>query len=205
MVTGVWGKKIGMTQIFDAERVIPVTVIDLDRWIVTNIRKQDRDGYNAVQVGRVRDKYALQSFSLQWLKNLKKYFSHIREIKAKDAVDGIKIGQPAEFYTTVGIGDTVDVFGITKGCGFAGVVKRHGFAGPPGSHGAKMGNRPGSIGHIRSQGKVIKGKKLPGHMGVQKRVTRGLRVIQIEPEKKIIIVKGSVPGKVGSLLFVQKA
>ncbi len=205
MVIGVWGKKIGMTQIFDNERVIPVTVINLDHWIVTNIKRKDRDGYEAVQVGCLRDKYISQPFSLQWLKNLKKYFSHIREIKDVDIVSDVKIGQPAEFYTLLKLGDSIDISGITKGCGFAGVVKRYGFSGPPGSHGSTMGNRPGSIGSFCSQGKVVKGKRLPGHKGVQKRFIRGLKVVRIEPEMKIMLVKGSVPGKVGSLLFVRKA
>jgi len=205
MVIGVWGKKIGMTQIFDNERVIPVTVINLDHWIVTNIKRKDRDGYEAVQVGCLRDKYISQPFSLQWLKNLKKYFSHIREIKDVDIVSDVKIGQPAEFYTLLKLGDSIDISGITKGCGFAGVVKRYGFSGPPGSHGSTMGNRPGSIGSFCSQGKVVKGKRLPGHKGVQKRFIRGLNVVRIEPEMKIMLVKGSVPGKVGSLLFVRKA
>ncbi|TET06982.1 50S ribosomal protein L3 [Candidatus Dependentiae bacterium] len=205
MVIGVWGKKIGMTQIFDNERVIPVTVINLDHWIVTNIKRKDRDGYEAVQVGCLRDKYISQPFSLQWLKNLKKYFSHIREIKDVDIVSDVKIGQPAEFYTLLKLGDSIDISGITKGCGFAGVVKRYGFSGPPGSHGSTMGNRPGSIGSFCSQGKVVKGKRLPGHKGVQKRFIRRLKVVRIEPEMKIMLVKGSVPGKVGSLLFVRKA
>lgn len=205
MVTGVWGKKIGMTQIFDNGRVIPITVIDLDHWIVTNIRQKERDGYEAVQVGCLRDKYISQPFSLQWLKNLKKYFSHIREIKDVDTVSDVKIGQPAEFYTLLKLGDCIDIAGVTKGCGFAGVVKRYGFSGPPGSHGSTMGNRPGSIGFFCSQGKVVKGKRLPGHKGVQKRFIRGLKVVRIEPEMKIMLVKGSVPGKVGSLLFVRKA
>jgi len=205
MVTGFWGKKVGMTQIFDKEKAIPVTAIDLDYWIITNIRQKDRDGYDAVQVGRLRNRYAIQPFSMQWLKNLKKYFSLVREIKTTDAVKDLKIGKPAFFYENLKPGDIVDVAGITKGCGFAGVVKRHGFSGSPGSHGATMGKRPGSIGNLCSQGKVIKGKRLPGHMGTEKRVVRGLEIVRIEPEKKIMLVKGSVPGKAGKMLFVQKA
>jgi large subunit ribosomal protein L3 len=205
MITGLWGKKIGMTQIFEKEKVIPITVIDLDHWIIINVRTKECDGYDAVQVGCVRKKYASQTFSPQWLKKPKEYFSHIREIKTTEAVRDIKIGQPAEFYTSLQKGTIIDVSGITKGRGFAGVVKRHGFAGPPGSHGAKMGYRPGSIGHIRSEGKVIKGKKLPGQLGVERRIMRGLKVIGIEPDKKIMLITGSVPGKVGSLLFVRKA
>lgn len=204
MVTGLWGKKVGMTQVFDKNKVIPVTVLDIDRWIVTNIRKKDRDGYSAIQVGRLRNKYALESFSLGWLKQLKKYFSHVREIKVAD-IDKFQVGKPLDFYLKVQSGDLVDVTGHTIGRGFAGVVKRHGFSGAPGSHGSKMGNRPGSIGHYCSEGKVIKGKRLPGHMGLKQRVVRGLKVVRFEPAKKIMLVKGSVPGKSGALLYVRKA
>jgi len=205
MIAGLWGKKVGMTQVFDEDKVIPVTVVDLDRWVITGVKRKERDGYDAVQVGRVRDKFISEPFSPTWLKKPTKYFSHVREVKVSEPIEGISIGKAAHFYEALHVGDIVDVAGVTKGCGFAGVVKRHGFAGPPGSHGAKMGKRPGSIGHMRSQGKVIKGKRLPGHMGVQKRVTRGLQVVKIEPEKKIMLIKGSVPGKAGSLLFVKKA
>jgi len=205
MVTGLWGKKIGMTQVFDKDKVIPVTVIDLGRWIVTNVKTKDRDGYDAVQVGCVKERFISEPYFPQWLKEPKKYFSIMREIDALDTVDDLSIGKPAEFYSSLKPGDAIDVGGVTKGHGFSGVVKRHGFAGPPASHGATMGKRPGSIGHMRSQGKVIKGKRLPGHMGVDKRVVRGLEVVSFEPEKNIIIIKGSVPGKAGSLLFVKKA
>ncbi len=204
MSTGLWGKKVGMTQVFDENRAIPVTVIDIDNWIITGIRHKEKDGYDALQVGRIKPNFASQSFSPEWLKNIKKYFSYVREIKVDDSA-GYNIGKPVDFYELIKPGDVVDVTGRTIGRGFAGVVKRHGFAGPCGSHGSKMGYRPGSIGHMRSQGKVIKGKRLPGHMGTQQRVVRGLYVVRVEPEKKIMLVKGSVPGKTGSLLLVRKA
>jgi len=205
MVTGLWGKKIGMTQVFDKEKVIPVTVIDLGRWIVTNVKTKDRDGYDAVQVGCVKERFVSELFSPQWLKDPKKYFSIMKEIDTLDTVDDLSIGKPAKFYSSLKPGDAIDVAGTTKGHGFAGVVKRHRFSGPPGSHGSTMGKRPGSIGHMRAQGKVIKGKRLPGHMGADKRVVRGLEVVSLEPEKNLMIIKGSVPGKAGSLLFVKKA
>jgi len=204
MVTGLWGKKIGMTQVFDENKVIPVTVLDVDNWIITNIRNENQDGHNAIQLGRLRKRYTSEPFSGEWLKNLKKYFVHIREIKVSD-VANYKIGSSLDQYSSLKSGDAVDVTGVTIGRGFAGVVKRHGFSGPPGSHGSKMGRKPGSIGHMCSQGKVIKGKRLPGHMGVKQRVVRGLKVVRVEPDKKVLLIKGSVPGKPGSLLFVKKA
>ncbi len=101
-------------------------------------------------------------------------------------------------------GDTVDVFGITKGAGFQGVVKRHGFAGGRASHGATFGRFPGGLSFMRSRGRVIKGKRMPGHMGVDRRVMKNLEIIKIESEAHVVLVKGSVPGKSGSLVFVRK-
>ena len=108
-------------------------------------------------------------------------------------------------YTLFQQGDKVDVSGTTKGCGFAGVVKRHRFAGHPVSHGHKMGNRPGSLSFMRRQGRIIKGKRMPGHMGDAWRMMRNLEVVRVEPETGVMLVKGAVPGKAGSFLRVLKA
>lgn len=205
MITGFWGKKIGMTQVFVEGKVVPVTVIDAGNWFVTNIRTKERDGYNAVQIGCVRSRYVGEPFAAEWLKNLKKYFGLIREIKIEGEMPELNIGQPADAYTSFQQGDKVDVSGTTKGCGFAGVVRRHRFNGPPGSHGSTMGNRPGSMSFMRSQGRVIKGKRLPGHMGVAWRMARNLVVVRVEPETGVMLVKGAVPGKAGSFLRVLKA
>lgn len=205
MVTGLWGKKVGMTQVFSDNKVAPVTVIDFSHWFVTNVKTQERDGYQAIQVGRVKDKYVQETFSTEWIKKSQQYFSVVREIKIDGELGDIKIGQPADFQTLVAQGDKVDVFGITKGCGFAGVMRRHGFTGGVASHGSMMGKRPGSISFMRSQGRVIKGKKLPGRMGNQKQVMRNLEVVRVEPDAQIVLVKGSVPGKAGSLVFIRKA
>lgn len=205
MVTGLWGKKIGMTQVFSGNKVAPVTVIDFAHWFVTNVKTQERDGYQAVQVGRIKEKYAQEAFSEEWLKKPQQYFSFVREIKVDGELGDVKVGQPADFKTLVAQGDKVDVFGITKGCGFAGVVRRHGFTGARASHGSMMGRRPGSIGFMRSQGRVIKGKKLPGRMGNQKQVMKNLEIVRVEPDAQIVLVKGSVPGKAGSLVFIRKA
>jgi large subunit ribosomal protein L3 len=205
MITGFWGKKIGMTQVFVEGKMIPVTVIDAGNWFITNIRTKERDGYNAIQVGYVRSKYAGLPFSTEWLKNLKQYFGLVREVKIEGDMPELTIGQTADVYTSFQQGDKVDVSGTTKGCGFAGVVKRHHFAGPRGSHGSKMGNRPGSLSFMRRQGKVIKGKRMPGHMGADWCMMRNLEVVRIEPEARVMLVKGAVPGKAGSFLRVLKA
>ena len=207
MVSGLWGKKIGMTQVFSKKNtVVPVTVIDFANWFVTNIRTKERDGYTAVQVGRVKDRYAKNAFSIVWLKNFKRYFSFIREIKVKEEdISSLPvIGKPADFITSLAEGSYVDVFGKTKGCGFAGVVRRHNFSGAPKSHGHTMGKRPGSIGSFCSQGKVIKGKAMPGQMGNKQDVTKNLEVIKIEQGANVLLVKGAIPGRSGSLVFVRK-
>ncbi len=206
MLRGVWGKKIGMTQFFsENDGVIPVTVINLADWIVTVIKNKQRDGYDAIQVGCKREKYADQAFSNEWLKKPKQYFGFLREIKVADANHGYEVGQSIDFGSALSIGEKVNVRGTTKGYGFQGVVKRHGFRGGSASHGPRFGRWPGSVGAFRSQGKVIKGKRLPGHMGCTQRVMRQLEVINIEPASRIALVKGSVPGSSGSLVFMQKA
>ncbi|NBQ16835.1 50S ribosomal protein L3 [bacterium] len=202
MIKGFWGKKIGMTQVFSGNKAIPATVIDTACWFVTQVKTIETDGYSAVQVGRLRKRYERDSFDAQWLEKPKVYFGFVREIHADGIVEGVQKGQPANFSELFALGAAVDVRGITKGCGFQGVMKRHGFSGGGASHGSKTGRRPGSIGFIRTAGKVIKGKKMPGHMGVEQRVSENLEILKIEKDQNIVVVKGSVPGKAGSLVFV---
>lgn len=204
MVKGLWGKKVGMTQVFVGERVVPVTVIDAAQWYVLGLRSQERDGYTAVQIGCPRKKYSDVPFSLDWIKQPNKYFHLIKEVCLEDNA-ALQVGQLIDVNAAVKQGDKVDVFGTTTGRGFAGVVKRHRFNGPPGSHGSKMGNRTGSLSFMRSQGRVIKGKRMPGHMGCARRVMRKLEVIQVLPQENVLLVKGSVPGRSGSFLYVRKA
>ena len=157
------------------------------------------------RLGRVKDKFSGKEFSADWLKKPKQHFSFLREVKVTEETQDLTVGAPIDFHTVVATGDFVDVTGITKGCGFAGVVKRHDFNGPPASHGSTMGKRTGSLSFMRSRGRVIKGKRMPGHMGVDQVVMQGLEVIRVEPETQVVVVKGSVPGKSGSLVFLQKA
>ncbi|MCX5922260.1 MAG: 50S ribosomal protein L3 [Candidatus Dependentiae bacterium] len=200
-----WGKKIGMTQLFVGDKVVPVTAIDVSFWVVTQLKTQERDGYNAIQIGLPRDRYAGQPFSDDWLKKSKKHFLFVKEVKVAEIPADLTVGKPADFYAQLTEGDSVNVTGITKGCGFAGAVRRHGFAGGAASHGSTMGKNPGSIGFMRSRGRVIKGKKLPGHMGVLQKMMRKLDVVKVERDRHIVLVKGSIPGKSGSLVFVKKA
>lgn len=206
MVTSIWGKKIGMTQIFANEKVVPVTVLDISNWVVTQVKNTGRDGYNAVQIGCIKDKHAQTAFDAAWLKKPNVYFHAFKELSLPDnaATDEFVVGKPIDVQTVLAAGDTVDVRGTTKGCGFAGVVRRHGFGGPPASHGSTMGKRTGSLSFMCSQGRVIKGKKMPGHMGNKTQMMRNLDVVDVRPEDNLIVVKGSVPGKAGSLVFIRK-
>lgn len=205
MINGLWGRKIGMTQVFtDEHKVVPVTVIDLADWFITQVKTKEQDGYQAVQVGCVKKKYAGQNFSAEWLQEPKKYFSALKEVALADNAESVTVGQPADIEAILAKGDSVDVFGITVGRGFQGGVKRHGFSGGRGSHGDKLGRAPGSLSHMRSQGRVIKGKKMPGHMGTERRVIKNLEIIRIESKAQVVFVKGSVPGKSGALVFVRK-
>lgn len=205
MIKGLWGKKLGMTQVFSGSAVIPVTVIDVAQWLVLNVKTKERDGYDAIQVGRIKDKFATATFSPEWVKELKKYFNFVREIKLKENAPVVAVGDSIDLQAHMVAGDVVDVFGRTKGCGFAGVVRRHDFNGPPASHGSTMGKRTGSLSFMRSRGRVIKGKRMPGHMGNVRQVMRGLEVVRVESDARLVLVKGSIPGKAGSLVFIRKA
>ncbi len=204
MIRGVWGKKIGMTQVFKNNRVYPVTVIDTANWLVTAVKNKARDGYAAVAVGRLRKRYEGETFSSDWLKDVKKYFQCVREITHDSAIpEGIAVGQSAAQLAALEEGKMVDATGVTIGHGFAGVMKRHGFSGGVESHGSMFHRRPGTMSFMRSRGRVIKGKRLPGHMGCDRQVMKNLEIIKIEPE--LVLVKGSVPGKAGSMVYLRKA
>jgi large subunit ribosomal protein L3 len=205
MITGIWGRKIGMTQVFANDKVVPVTAINIADWYVTNIKTVERDGYNALQVGSVKDRFKDEKYSKEWIKTPNRYFSFVREIPLEKATTDFIVGKRIDFSQLIELGKFVDVRSKTIGKSFAGVVKRHNFAGPPGSHGSTMGNRPGSIGSLVKSGHVIKGKRLPGHMGCDNQIMRNLEIVMVEAATKTLLVKGSIPGKAGSLVFVRKA
>lgn len=205
-MTGIWGKKVGMTQVFAGAKAVPVTVFDVSNWVITQVKTKERDGYNAVQMGCIKDKHAQASFVDTWLKKPNVYFRFFKEVALRDDVTPeFVLGTLVDIQAVLAAGDNVDVRGISKGCGFAGVVRRYNFAGGRASHGSTMGKRPGSLSFMRSQGRVIKGKKMPGHMGTTTHMVRNLDVIQVRPEDNLVLVKGSVPGKAGSLVFIRKA
>lgn len=204
MINGLWGKKIGMTQVFvDNHQVVPVTVIDVADWLVTNIKTATRDGYDAVQIGCLRKEYVGKEFSTEWLRSLSNYFSIVKEVPVTEAVI-MEIGAQVDIASLITKGDAVDVVGWSIGRGFQGGVKRHGFTGGLASHGSKLGRRPGSLGNMRSRGRVIKGQRMAGHMGTDRCVMRNLEIVMVKPDARIVLVKGSIPGKSGSLVFVKK-
>lgn len=205
MIQGIWGLKVGMTQVFaDDSKVVPVTVVNTAGWFVTQIKTTENDGYNAIQVACLRKKYQGQPFAQEWLKKLKLHCLFIKEISITELPEGLVVGSSIDLGTILAKDDSVDATGITKGCGFAGVMRRWDFAGGPKSHGSTFSRKPGSIGNMRATGKVIKGKKMPGHMGDKQRTTQKLQVVQVRSEDNIVLVKGSMAGKPGSLVFLSK-
>lgn len=204
MVQGIWGQKVGMTQIFaENNKVIPVTVVDVSGWFVLQVKTEANDGYNAIKVGKIRKRYKDMAFDAAWLKSLKTYFLHVREVKVA-SIDAMEVGAAVALQGALDANQMVDVVGTTIGRGFAGVMKRHGFSGGPASHGSTFHRRPGGISFLRTRGKVIKGKKLPGHMGDHRHTTMNLTVVEVRPQENIILVKGALSGKPGSLVFLRK-
>jgi large subunit ribosomal protein L3 len=205
MLSKLLGTKIGMTQIFDEDRnAVPVTVINVGGWFVTQVKSEEKDGYIALQLGLPRARYRNKSFSAEWLKSKEKFFEHIKEVTVdKDA--NYKVGQKILLKDfAVAEKDWVDVAGQSRGLGFQGVMKRWGFAGGPGGHGSTFHRSPGSIGNMCSQGNVIKGKKLPGQCGCRRVTVKGLQVARVDVDKNCLFVRGAVPGKSNTLLFISK-
>lgn len=205
MISGLWGKKIGMTQVFTGDSVIPVTAIDFAQWVIVDILTKEKHGYCAIKVAHIKDRYAGQEFNAEWLKKSATYFDHVREIRLMQMPDNLVIGQPLDMHTVMTVGQKVDVAGKTRGRGFAGVVKRHGFAGARASHGSTMGKRPGSLSWMRAHGRVIKGKRLPGHLGNKSCSVVNLDVVAVHNDSKVLLVRGAIPGHSGSLVFVRKS
>ncbi len=194
------GKKLNMTQIFDKDgNVVPVTLVDVDDCTVVQKKTNEKDGYDAVQVG-FGYKKRLNKPEKGHMKDLGQ-FAVLKEFKGVfDYNVGDKIG-----ISTFEEGDVVNVTGTSKGKGFQGVVKRYNFAGGPASHGQKHNLRtPGSIGALGPQ-KVFKGKKMPGRMGSNRVFVKNLRIVKIDKDNKIFAISGAVPGKRGTILeIVQK-
>ncbi|MCX4304042.1 MAG: 50S ribosomal protein L3 [Clostridia bacterium] len=202
------GKKVGMTQIFDENGiVIPVTVIEAGPCTVVQVKTVETDGYNAVQLGygEVKEHKVNKPIKGHYAKANVKPAKHLREFRAcEDCIGDQKVGTvvKADVFET---GDAVDIQGITKGKGFQGVIKRHGQSRGPMGHGSMYHRRPGSMGPTSTPGRVFKGKKLPGHMGVDKVTIQNLEIVKVDLDKNAILVKGSVPGNKGSILKIRQS
>ncbi len=199
------GKKVGMTQIFDEKGyVIPVTVIEAGPCLVAQVKSEETDGYNAVQLGfgEVKDKHINKPEKGHFEKSKLSAKKHLREFRA-DSID-VKVGDEVKA-DVFEAGDKIDVQGTSKGKGFQGVIKRHGQHRGPMGHGSMYHRRPGSMGSTSTPGRVFKGKKLPGHMGVQTVTIQNLDVVRVDMDKNVILVKGSVPGPKGAILKIKSA
>ncbi|MHB1417342.1 MAG: 50S ribosomal protein L3 [Chloroflexota bacterium] len=203
MITGILGRKMGMTQVFtDAGEAVPVTVIEAGPCMITQIRTQEKDGYEAVQLGFGAAK-RLSKAERGHLKEMAP-LRHLREVAATD-IEELKVGEQVDV-SIFETGELVDVVGVSKGRGFAGVVKRHHFAGGPKTHGQSDRHRaPGSIGAGTTPGRVLKGMRMAGHMGHERVTVQNLQVLQADPERNLMLVQGSVPGPREGLLLIRKA
>jgi large subunit ribosomal protein L3 len=202
---GLIGRKVGMTQVFDEKGdIVPVTVIEAGPCTVTEIRTSERDGYTALQLGFGTNKES--RFTKPVLGQFKKRnlpaSRHLREFRIPD-VSAYTLGQALRA-SVFEKGEHVDVEGITKGRGFAGVIKRHGFSAGHASHGPTMGREPGSIGSSAYPSRVIKGKRLPGRMGGKTFTSKNLVVAGVDDEQNVVLVRGAVPGPPNGLVFILK-
>lgn len=194
---------MGMTQVFTEEgEVQPVTVIEAGPCIITQVRTKEKDGYQAVQLGFGAAK-RLSKPELGHLKNLSPV-RHLREVRVEDTAE-YQVGQQVDV-SIFQPGEKVDAIGVSKGKGFAGVVKRHHFRGGPKTHGQSDRQRaPGSSGAGTTPGRVLKGTRRAGHMGAERVTVQNLEVVRTDPERNLLLVKGSVPGPATGLLFIRKA
>jgi len=202
---GIIGIKVGMTQIFDETgAVIPVTVIEAGPCYVTQVKTADADGYNAVQLGfRSVEQRKLSLPERGHLRRVDKNLSVLREFRTSDPGE-YSVGDVIQA-DIFGKGQRVDVVGTTKGRGFAGVIKRYNFHSQPHSHGMTDRIRAtGSIGACTWPGRVWKGKKMPGHMGNARKTVQNLLVVEADPERNLLLVRGGVPGPNGALVLIQE-
>ena len=206
MTSGLLGKKLGMTRVFTEDgRWIDVTVLEAGPCTVIQRKSKDSDGYDAVQLGyddakesRVKKplKGHFAKAGVAPKRNLREFrIGSESELKPGDEIK-------ADIFTA---GDRVDVTGTSKGKGFAGVIKRHGFGGGPGGHGSNFHRAPGSIGQCADPAKVYKNKKMPGHMGSERVTVQNLEVVEVDPDKNLLLIRGAIPGAKGGLIMVRKS
>jgi large subunit ribosomal protein L3 len=195
-----------MTRLFgDDGSVVPVSVIEATPNTVTRLRDAEKDGYTAVQLGAGAARRATKPVAGQFkhLDKAQQRPRHVREVRLDDT-DGYEVGQQlgVDLFEA---GELVDVTGVSKGHGFTGVIARHHFKRGPKTHGSDHHRAPGSIGAGTYPGRVWKGTRMPGHMGNERVTVKKLKVVKVDPERNLILVKGAVPGARNGLLLVQKA
>ena len=204
MAGRILGRKIGMTQLFVDDRAVGATVIEARPSKIVQIKTAESYGYNALQLGYDEVKESRAT---------KPLLGHYRkaELAPHRRLFEVRVDDPQNYNVgdAVGVdifseGEKVDVVGISRGLGFQGVVKRWDFRGGPKSHGSDFHRRPGSVGNCVYPGRVIKGKRLPGHMGARRVTVRGLKVLRVDREKNLLIVKGATPGACGTILELGK-
>jgi large subunit ribosomal protein L3 len=205
MCKGLIGKKLGMTRQFSAEgKSVPVTVVEVGPCVVTQVKTADNDGYNALQLGFGKKSEARINKPLKGHleKSGRSNYAVVREVPADDPT-AYSLGQTV---TTdlFSVGERVEIVGITKGRGFSGVMKRHGFSGGKKTHGSHSHRIPGSIGCSAWPAKVIKGKKLPGNYGNDRRTLKNVEIFDIRPDDNLILLKGPVPGAKSGHVTIQK-
>jgi large subunit ribosomal protein L3 len=206
MANGLIGKKLGMTQVFEPGGIATgVTIIEAGPCIVTQVKTEDNDGYNAVQLGfsETKEKKLSQAERGHLRKKKLPLVKLLREIPSGD--DEHKVGDRVDV-SMFNAGDIVDIIGTSKGKGFAGVMKRHNFHGGQRTHGQSDRSRaPGSIGPGTTPGRVYKGLRMAGHMGHARVTVQNLRVVSVDADRNLILIKGAVPGPTNGMLIVRKA
>lgn len=206
MSKAILGRKLAMTQIFDENVLIPITIVEAGPCIIVQRKVKEKNGYNAIQLGflEVKENRVNKPELGHFKKSEVRPQKYLREIRVKD-IGNLKIRDEIRV-DVFKEGDLVDVVGISKGKGFAGVVKRYGFKGGPASHGAGgWRRRPGSIGASADPSRVFKGKKMPGRMGAERKTVRNLEIVKVDKKENLLLIKGSLPGNKGSLLTIKSS
>lgn len=207
MVNGIIGKKLGMTQIFAPDgTVTPVTVIKAGPCVVVQRKTVSTDGYEAVQLGLVEEK-APKKTNKPMAGHFKKAgippTRVLREFRLDGGDAGANVGDKV-LVEMFAVNDKVDIIGTSKGRGFAGFIKRHNFAGGRASHGSMFHRAPGSIGASAYPSRVIKGTRMAGHMGVERKTIKNLKVVGVNTEENLLLIKGAVPGPNGTVVVIKK-
>ncbi len=200
------GRKLGMTQVWsENDEIVPVTVIEAGPCVVSQIKTKESDGYEAIQMGfgSIKAKHVNKPMAGHFAKAGVEPMRYLREVRVEDASKH----EVGEVITVEAFADAdkVNVTGTSKGKGFAGVIKRHGFGGGPGGHGSHFHRAPGSIGQCAYPSRVFKGVRMAGHMGNERVTVRNLKVVRVDAEHNVILVKGAVPGANNGMVMIREA